>query len=132
MTTINKQKFLAELGKLLTFMYEEDRQAALAMYNRMFDATEDDKALLQYLGSPTKQAVVIARSYDAKECKLQVTAQARNEDSGDGPECHHVRTERTVPVSSCEDRKDRPRVFTVPVSSRIAKPRRRYYNGTTL
>ena len=86
MTTINKQKFLAELGKLLTFMYEEDRQAALAMYNRMFDATEDDKALLQYLGSPTKQAVVIARSYDAKERKLQVTAQARNEDGAESQE----------------------------------------------
>ena len=29
MTYINKQKFLAELGRLLTFMYEEDRQQAL-------------------------------------------------------------------------------------------------------
>ena len=37
-TDINKQKFLAELGKLLTFMYDEDRQDALAMYARMFDA----------------------------------------------------------------------------------------------
>lgn len=33
-THINKQKFLAELGKLLTFMYDEDRQTALAMYGR--------------------------------------------------------------------------------------------------
>ena len=37
MTSINKQKFLAELGKLLTFMYEEDRQRAMSLYSRMFE-----------------------------------------------------------------------------------------------
>ena len=61
MTTINKQKFLAELGKLLTFMYEEDRQTALAMYVKMFEDAEDERALLQALISPTRQAVIVAR-----------------------------------------------------------------------
>ena len=79
MTTINKQKFLAELGKLLTFMYEEDRQAALAIYDKMFDDAGDEQALLQALISPTRQAVVVARAYDAKERKLQVEAQSREE-----------------------------------------------------
>ena len=63
---INRQKFLAELLKLLTFMFEEDRASALEMYNRMFDEAENEQALLQLLVSPTRQAVVIARAYNAK------------------------------------------------------------------
>lgn len=79
MKRINRQKFLAELGRLLTFMYEEDRQTALAMYNRMFDEAEDEQTLIQYLVSPTRQAVVLARAYNAKERKLQVHSQSRDE-----------------------------------------------------
>lgn len=78
-TDINRQKFLAELAKLLTFMYEEDRQKALAMYNAMFDRVEDEQALIQKLLSPTRQAVLIARAYDAKERKLQVHAQSKED-----------------------------------------------------
>jgi hypothetical protein len=74
---INKQKFLAELGRLLTFMYEEDRQTALAMYSEMFDDAVEEQSLLQFLVSPTRQAVVLARSYDAQERKLQVHTQSR-------------------------------------------------------
>ena len=69
---INKQKFLAELGRLLTFMYEEDRQTVLSMYGRMFDETADEEGLLELLVSPTRQAVVLARSYDAKARKEQI------------------------------------------------------------
>ena len=67
-------------------MYEEDRQTALAMYNRLFDEVGDEQGLLQLLVSPTRQAVVIARSYNAKERKLQVHAQSREDDGepGDG------------------------------------------------
>ena len=79
MKTINKQKFLAELGRLLTFMYEDDRQTAIAMYNRMFDEADDEQALLQFLVSPTRQAVILARKYDARERKLQVHTQTRDE-----------------------------------------------------
>ncbi|MBO5556200.1 MAG: hypothetical protein J5927_03360, partial [Oscillospiraceae bacterium] len=83
MNTINKQKFLAELSKLLTFMYEEDRQTALAMYSKMFEDAEDEQALLQALVSPTRQAVVVARAYNAKERKLQVQAPSRGEDEAE-------------------------------------------------
>lgn len=76
-TEINKQKFLAELGKLLTFMYDEDRQTALEMYGRMFDAARDEQTLLQFLVSPTRQAVIIARAYNARERKLQVDTRSR-------------------------------------------------------
>lgn len=77
-TDINKQKFLAELGKLLTFMYDEDRLAALEEYGRMFDAACDEQALMQLLISPTRQAVVIARAYNARERKLQVNTQSKD------------------------------------------------------
>ena len=81
---INKQKFLAELGRLLTFMYEEDRQSALAMYSKMFDDVAEEQLLLQFLVSPTRQAVVLARAYDAKERKLQVHTQSREQDESFG------------------------------------------------
>ena len=64
MNPINKQKFLAELGKLLTFMYDEDRQTALNMYAELFDNNEETEELAKLLVSPTRQAVVIARAYD--------------------------------------------------------------------
>ena len=80
MSAINRQKFLAELAKLLTFMYEEDRQYALEMYERMFDIAEDDEqGLIQHLMSPTRQAVVIARAYNARERKLSVESQTRED-----------------------------------------------------
>ncbi|MBR0162022.1 MAG: hypothetical protein IJQ02_12165 [Oscillospiraceae bacterium] len=78
--TINRQKFLAELGKLLTFMYEEDRQLALSIYERMFDAAEDEQVIIQRLISPTKQAVMVARAYDAKERRLSVSSSSKDED----------------------------------------------------
>ena len=59
---INKQKFLAELGRLLTFMYEEDRQSALAMYSKMFDDVAEEQPLQQPPVSPTRQTAVHART----------------------------------------------------------------------
>ena len=79
MTCINKQKFLAELGKLLTFMYEEDRQRALAMYSQMFDQAADEQALLQALVSPTRQAVIVARAYNSNLGKLSVYSESKAE-----------------------------------------------------
>ena len=75
MTFINKQKFLAELSKLLTFMYEEDRQRALELYSRMFDEAEDERALIQSLLSPTKQAVIVARAYNSNLGRLAINTE---------------------------------------------------------
>ena len=62
-------------------MYEEDRRYALDMYERMFDIAEgNEQWLIQNLMSPTRQAVIIARSYDAKERKLSVSAEWREEE----------------------------------------------------
>ena len=74
---INKQKFLAELAKLLTFMYEEDRQRALAAYSDMFEDAEDEQALLQALVSPLRQAVEVARAYNSGKQSLSTETKSR-------------------------------------------------------
>ncbi len=74
MIVINRRKYLAELGKLLTFMYEEDRQEALALYEQLFDAAIDEMELIRFLGSPTKQAVLVAHAYNANNRKLTVNS----------------------------------------------------------
>ena len=76
-TSINKQKFLAELGKLLTFMYEEDRQRAMGLYSRMFEEAGDEQALIQALISPTRQAVVVTRAYNSNLGRLSLNAETK-------------------------------------------------------
>ena len=76
-TSINKQKFLAELGKLLTFMYEEDRQRAMSLYSRMFEEAGDEHALIQALISPTRQAVVVARAYNSNLGRLSLSGSTK-------------------------------------------------------
>ena len=90
MIDINRRKYLTELGKLLTFMYEEDRQEALALYEQLFDDAGDETALIEFLGSPTKQAVAVAHAYNAKDRKLAVTSQ-------EGAEYADVSGEETPP-----------------------------------
>ncbi len=51
----------------------------MAMYERMFDETSDEQGLMELLVSPTRQAVVLARSYDAKERKLQIESRSLDE-----------------------------------------------------
>lgn len=55
-------------------MYEEDRQEALALYEQMFDAANDETELIRFLGSPTKQAVLVAHAYNANNRKLTVNS----------------------------------------------------------
>ena len=85
-TCINKQKFLIELSKLLTFMYEDDRAEAVSMYEDMFDKAADERALCEHLVSPTRQAVIIARAYNSNPRKLSVYCETRtgNESRDDG------------------------------------------------
>ena len=95
-STINKQKFLAELAKLLTFMYEEDRQKALGAYNEMFEEAEDEQMLLQALVSPLRQAVEVARAYNAGKQSLSTAAKPREgEEANDAflDTIHRIRAE---------------------------------------
>lgn len=65
--SINRQKYMAELTKLLSFMFNEDRSEIIKDYNDLLDRAPDEEALLEYFGSPTKLAVTIARSYNSGE-----------------------------------------------------------------
>ena len=60
-------------------MVEEDRQTALAMYSRLFDDAADEQQLMDLLVSPTRQAVVIARAYDARERRQQLESPSGDE-----------------------------------------------------
>lgn len=71
---------MAELARLLTFMYEEDVRKVLAMYEELFGDACSEKVLLDFLGSPTRQAVMLARAYNAKERKLQINSTSRADD----------------------------------------------------
>ena len=61
-------------------MYEEDQQRVLSMYAELFEDANDEQALLDFLESPTRQAVMLARAYNAKERKLQVHLSSRAEE----------------------------------------------------
>lgn len=58
----------------------------MTMYERMFDETSDEQGLLELLVSPTRQAVVLARSYNAKERKLQIESRSLDENYSADPE----------------------------------------------
>lgn len=83
---MNKQKFVAELSKLLGFMSTRDRQAAIEQYSRMFDEAEDVNALLAQLGSPTRLAISLARDYvpSSPEGPAQEEPPAQEDEPGDG------------------------------------------------
>ncbi len=60
---MNRQRYLAELEKLLGFMSSWDRAAAMKKYNEEFDRAESEAELIAALGTPTKLAIGIARDY---------------------------------------------------------------------
>ena len=70
---------MAELSKLLAFMFKEDKEDILAQYNKMLDEADDEQALLESFGSPTKLAVTISRTYKRSERKLAVEADSKEE-----------------------------------------------------
>ena len=63
---MNKQRYLAELQRLLVFMTEEDRELVIRHYGDIFDAAGEDgeAALAEKLGSPTKSAISLSRGYE--------------------------------------------------------------------
>lgn len=63
---MNRQRFLIELSKLMSFIQDEEyRLYIVSLYNGLFEDAADERALLALLVSPTKQAVNVARIYDA-------------------------------------------------------------------
>lgn len=74
---------MSELSKLLTFMFKEDRSEIIQQYNEMLDNAEDEQAMLESFGSPTRLAVAISRSYQRDERKLSVHADSKGGGSGE-------------------------------------------------
>ena len=70
---------MAELSKLLAFMFKEDKEDILAQYNKMLDESDDEQTLLESFGSPTKLAVTISRTYKRSERKLAVEADSKED-----------------------------------------------------
>ena len=60
---MNKQRYLAELQKLLVYMTDEDRAIVLRYYGGLFDEAGQagQAALIDQIGSPTKAAVALSR-----------------------------------------------------------------------
>lgn len=81
---MNRQRYMAELSKLLTFMFKEDKEDILAHYNKMLDEAEDEQAMLESFGSPTRLAVTISRSYKRTERKLAVEADSKSDKPDEG------------------------------------------------
>ncbi len=81
---MNRQRYMAELSKLLTFMFKEDKEDILAHYNKMLDEAEDEQALLESFGSPTRLAVTISHSYKRTERKLAVEADSKADKTDEG------------------------------------------------
>lgn len=81
---MNRQRYMAELSKLLTFMFKEDKEDILAHYNKMLDEAEDEQAMLESFGSPTRLAVTISRSYKRTERKLAVEADSKADKTDEG------------------------------------------------
>ena len=67
MTDIDRQKYIAELGKLLSGMARADREAVLRGVAARFDEAGDDNAVIAELGSPTFAAVSVLRGYTPPE-----------------------------------------------------------------
>lgn len=93
---------MAELSKLLAFMFKEDKEDILAQYNKMLDESDDEQTLLESFGSPTKLAVTISRTYKRSERKLAVEADSKEDKPA---ETEHifvtpVKKEKTVEVNT--------------------------------
>lgn len=63
---MNKNVFLVDLSKCLGFMTDTEREEALEYYKELFDEAgpENEQKVLAQLGSPTKVAVELHRTYD--------------------------------------------------------------------
>ena len=60
---MNRRRFLVELGRLITFVSEEDKGNILSLYDSHFEAVTDETVLLGILVSPSRQAVNLAHRY---------------------------------------------------------------------
>lgn len=108
---------------MLTFMYEDDRQRALGAYNEMFEEAEDEQMLLQALVSPLRQAVEVARAYNAGKPGLTAASKpGENEESSKAfmDTIYRIRAEAlsTQPVREAVD-EDQISLFDAPEEAAV-------------
>ena len=60
-------------------MSARDRQAELGRFTAMFDSAPSEEELIRTLGSPTKQAIAIARSYEPSDPEPAQASETENE-----------------------------------------------------
>lgn len=70
---MNKQRYLAELQRLLVFMTDADRAETVRRYSDLFDAAgpEAEAELIDRIGSPTKAAIGLSRGYEPGKLAAQ-------------------------------------------------------------
>lgn len=63
---MNKQRYLAELRRLLVFMTVADQDETILRYGALFDQAGPDgaEALVRRIGSPTNTAIRLSRTYE--------------------------------------------------------------------
>lgn len=63
---MNRQKFLAELRRLLVYMTEEDREEAIRRVEALFDSAgaDGEEGVIAQLGTPTRTAIALSRRYE--------------------------------------------------------------------
>ena len=101
---MNKQRYLAELRRLLVFMSQEDAEETIRRYTDMFDAAgmEGEAALIDQLGSPTKAAIGLSRGYEPG--KLNIPTPVVTPQPGTAAEILDLPTEK--PAGPWEDLPD--------------------------
>ena len=62
-THINKQKFLTELSKFLTFLTDEERDKVLEKFEGLFDQNGNEEEILANMESPLKITVELSRAF---------------------------------------------------------------------
>ena len=83
--SINEQKYLTELSRLLGFMSSWDREAMIEKYKDMFAAAEDREQLMEEIGTPTQVAISIANNY-VPSPRPQVVRPMNEDSEEDGEE----------------------------------------------
>lgn len=136
---MNKQRFLAELQRLLVFMTDADRAETVRRYTELFDSVgpEGEADLIAEIGTPTKAAIGLSRGYEPGKLPDELpgvpaerSARARRQDTPwdemptfDLPDY----IEEMMPDEPADTRPDEPeRPFVLPELPRYAAPEENY------
>ena len=83
---INREQYMAELTRLLSFMSSWDRRAALEKYDALLKEAEDPEAMMEELGTPTRLAIDLARTYVPTAAPEVTEAEVTEAEEEEAPE----------------------------------------------